>query len=406
MRLRFIAAVVAVCGFTATTASAQGRDHRRPPPPPPPAHPGPHHPAAAVAVHAFGPMGGPPGTTITIRGVGLRNGTTVIVGHHKISGTAMGRTLKVVLPNDLRPGRHKVELEVDGKRIPVGEFDVRVAGGPPPPPPGPPGRDHRGPPGEPPGPPGPPGRDHRPPPNTMQPPPGRPPGRDHRGPRHWKMDRPTISSYWPTKGKPGTRVVIHGRNFDPHMTLVWGGAEVDRVRITPDTITFKVPRDAKDGMMLLKGPGIGRPMAVGMFNVTNFDAQAAWKKAEAERKQAAEDAWNKRQQALAAAAKSRAARRAWLETREDELRTSREERRAQRAAEIRARWEAAFLADSETQGELVLHAQRIAKLARMARLADSLGDKKLGVRVQVLTERENQRHDDRMAALKAAFQPN
>jgi IPT/TIG domain len=403
MRLRFIATVVAVCGFAATASAQQGRDHRRPPPPPPPAHPGPPAPGPAIAVHAWGPMGGPPGTTITLRGVGLRNGTIVVVGHHKISGTAMGRTLKVVLPNDLGPGRHKVELEVDGKRIPVGEFDVRVAGAPPPGPPGPPDRDHRGPP-EPP--PGAPGRDHRPPPNTMQPPPGPPPGRDHRGPHHWQMDRPVVSSYWPAKGKAGTRVVIRGRNFGPHMVLMWDTAQVDHVKIEPDTITFKVPRDAKDGMLSLQGQGGRRAMPIGPFNVTGFDAAAEWKREQAERRQAAEESWAARQKAMDAAAKNRASRRAWLDKREDELRSSRDHRRAERESEVRAKWEAAFLSDPETQAEMVLHAQRTAKLARMARLADSLGDKKLGIRIGIATKREDERHDQRMAALKAAFQPN
>ena len=53
---------------------------------------------------------------------------------------------------------------------------------------------------------------------------------------------------------------------------------------------------------------------------------------------------------------------------------------------------------------MALHAQRLAKLERMARLADSLDDRKLGVRVEVATDQENKRHDERMAALKAAFQ--
>jgi hypothetical protein len=52
-----------------------------------------------------------------------------------------------------------------------------------------------------------------PPPLPTEPPPpepGAPDRREHR--RVWRLDRPMVSSYWPLKGKVGSRIVIHGRN--------------------------------------------------------------------------------------------------------------------------------------------------------------------------------------------------
>jgi len=83
--------------------------------------------------------------------------------------------------------------------------------------------------------------------------------------------------------------------------------------------------------------------------------------------------------------------------------TDRESRRAARAAEIRAKFQAAFLADPDTQSELTLHAERVAELARAKDVAQVTANSKLGVRIDVATARENDRHDQRMTALQTAF---
>ena len=80
-----------------------------------------------------------------------------------------------------------------------------------------------------------------------------------------------------------------------------------------------------------------------------------------------------------------------------------EQRREQRVAEIRAKWQAAFLADTNTQDELTLHAQRIADLTRMKDMAELSADAKIGVRIDIATQKENDRHEQRMQALHDAF---
>jgi hypothetical protein len=55
--------------------------------------------------------------------------------------------------------------------------------------------------------------------------PGPPPGgdnRDHRG--DWKLNHPVVSSYWPVKGKTGSRIVIRGHNFPDDTVVVWSGS--------------------------------------------------------------------------------------------------------------------------------------------------------------------------------------
>jgi hypothetical protein len=88
----------------------------------------------------------------------------------------------------------------------------------------------------------------------------------------------------------------------------------------------------------------------------------------------------------------------------DVARATREQRRAERIAEIQARWKRAFLADDDTQDELTLHAQRMAEIVRMRDLADLTANAKLAVRIEVALSRENDRHDRRMTALQASFQ--
>jgi hypothetical protein len=243
--------------------------------------------------------------------------------------------------------------------------------------------------------------------DANEPPPGPPPGGsgpivppDRRPPRVWKLERPVVSSYWPARGKEGTRITIRGKNFPADATIVWAGAPVRAAKVTADKITFAVPAGATTGLVAVRAGG-RRDLAVGTFEVAAaFDPEAEAKKLEEERRRKAEAAWVERQKALA---KDRAAREAAWRQRDEERARNRDQRRAERAAAVRARWDRAFLEDAETQDELTLHAQRVAELVRMREVAELSGNGKLVVRIEIAQSREDERHDQRMAALKASF---
>jgi IPT/TIG domain/WXXGXW repeat (2 copies) len=254
--------------------------------------------------------------------------------------------------------------------------------------------------------------------NAAEPPPGPPPGApppfvpDGRVPppegaegrrprREWKLERPVVSSYWPARGKEGTRIMIRGRNFPKDAMVVWAGAPVRAARVTEDQIVFQVPPGSASGPIAVR-TGRGRDLAVGTFEVAAaYDPEAEAKKLEEERRKKAEAAWIERQKQLA---KDRAAREAAWRQREEERARNREQRRAERAAALRAKWDRAFLADAETQDELTLHAQRVAELVRMREVAELSSNGKLAVRIDIAQAREDDRHEQRMAALKAGFQ--
>jgi hypothetical protein len=233
------------------------------------------------------------------------------------------------------------------------------------------------------------------------PPPASVPPHENIPPHHeWHLDRPTVSSYWPEKGKVGARVVIHGKNFPSDTQVMWGPTTVTAAKVEPEKIVFEVPSGAQSATILLK-VGHGHDLVVGNFQVADFDADAEAKRIEAQRVAAAQAAWAASQ---ARFAHDEAAREAALEAEYQQREADRESRRAQRMEEIRHKWQAAFLADPDTQSELTLHAQRVADLARAKDLAGVTANSKLGVRIDVATQRENDRHDQRMAALKTAFE--
>ena len=87
----------------------------------------------------------------------------------------------------------------------------------------------------------------------------------------------------------------------------------------------------------------------------------------------------------------------------EERAATRERRRAERIAALQAKWQRAFLADADTQDELTLHAQRVAELTRARDVAELSANGKLVVRIEVAQAREDQRHQQRMAALEASF---
>jgi hypothetical protein len=235
-----------------------------------------------------------------------------------------------------------------------------------------------------------------PPPPPVEPP--GPPGEHHH--HDWKLDLPVISSYWPTKGKIGKRVVVRGRNFPPDIQVVWNANPILGAKIAEDQIVFDVPAGAVSGLIALRRSH-GRDLPVGTFEiVATGDPDADAKRIADEQRKAAEAAWAAQQAKLA---KDRAAREAAWQQRWNDMEQSREQRRKQREDEIRAKWDAAFLADPDTQSELTMHAQRVAQLARALDVAQIADNGKLAVRISVAQQKENGRHDQRMAALKTAF---
>jgi hypothetical protein len=232
---------------------------------------------------------------------------------------------------------------------------------------------------------------------TQRPPqrPGpRPPRRD------WKIEQPVVSSYWPVKGKPGTKLRIRGKNFPTTASVLWDGNALRGVKITADEIVFVVPADAKTGQVAIR-TNARRPLAVGPFEVVaGFDAEAERKRLEDEAKKRAQAEWAERQKQLA---KDRAAREAAVKQRMEQRSSTREQRRQEWLSAVRAKYARAFLGDEETQAELNLHAQRVAELERMEDIAEIRNDAKLAVRISVLQTQEDQRHEQRMAALDAAF---
>ena len=244
-------------------------------------------------------------------------------------------------------------------------------------------------------------------------PPAPPTERDHRDEgrgdgdrphkREWKLERPVVSSYWPTKGKIGQRVVVRGHNFPTDASVRWGDLEIKGAKVTPDEIVFEVPAGATSGGIGLR-MGHGRDLSIGAFEVAaGYDADAERKRFDDERRKQAEAAWAGQQ---AKFAKDRAARQADVDRRDHEREGSRDQRHRERFAEIKAKWDVAFLADPDTQAELTLHAQRVAQITRMHDIAEINGDAKLGARINAASDRETARHDARMAALHDSFGHN
>ena len=217
-------------------------------------------------------------------------------------------------------------------------------------------------------------------------------------PHTWKLDRPVVSGYWPAKGDPNTKVVIRGQNFSPDTAVMLGSAMITSAHVTANEISFAVPKDAKNGTIVLHHPGLA-DLAVGGFEIAHYDGADA-KRADAERQHAAEALWKDRAKTIA---KDRAARDAALVKQEHDLEASREQRRVQEVTDVRTKWQQPALVDPDVQAELTLHAQRVADLERMDRLAAARNDGKLVVRVQVVIAKENERHQQRMTTIQAAF---
>lgn len=89
--------------------------------------------------------------------------------------------------------------------------------------------------------------------------------RDHRKKRPAPVVKAT--GFQPQDGPVGTRVTIRGAGFTPRTQVIFGRTRVRPVRVTPTSITVKVPSDYGDGAIVLRHPGIGNDIAVGRFSV-------------------------------------------------------------------------------------------------------------------------------------------
>ena len=358
----------AMCVSSPALAQEGRRDHRR----------GPMMPGQAQ-VRSVTPQNGAPGTTVTIEGR-FADDVEVVFGRQPVTLTAKTpRSITFVVPR-ARPGQQPIVLRSGGQEIPAATFQLERGGPAMPPPPV----------AEPP-------IAAAPPPAPLPAPaPEAQPGFGGYG--RWGRGV-VVSDFTPREGPAGTIVTIHGRHFGRNLTLVYGDQTLAPTSMTEDTITFAVPRQAGENLIVLRRAG--RPdVAVGTFAQAERARPYDRDRLRAERRAAAERRWQARQRALA---KSAAEREAALQREEAALRQAREARRQQRMAALRTQWEQKFLAQEDVREELALHADRSARLSRALRLAEARNNGGLAIRIQVLIDTETARHDRRMADLKTAY---
>jgi hypothetical protein len=82
----------------------------------------------------------------------------------------------------------------------------------------------------------------------------------------------------------------------------------------------------------------------------------------------------------------------------DEWRAKRKERREERRAEIEKKW-GELAKSTPARVELRIHAMRVARIERVAFVAEANGNTKLAEQAKALLEKENARHQKRMEAL-------
>jgi hypothetical protein len=220
-----------------------------------------------------------------------------------------------------------------------------------------------------------------------------PPGRPYRGPK------PIVIDYWPREGAVGAEVTIQGRRFGPDLQVVFGGQVIPTNRRDANLLTFVVPRHRGSAVVSLRVNG-WRDLPVGRFAVSNRNAQLERERLRERRRLAAQRWWQERQRRMA---RDAAAREAALRAEEARLEREREARRKKRAAELRRRWQERLLAQEDVRVELALHGERSARLERMQRLAEAGDYGSLAVRIRILMEYEDARHQQRMDDLKAAY---
>ena len=210
-----------------------------------------------------------------------------------------------------------------------------------------------------------------------------------------RAQRPVVNGHAVRTERGATTVTIRGDRFDDFTEVYIGDRKIDGARVSGRTISFAAPAGATGVITVRHG---GEALVVGRYAGTVTERPA---RSSAERRTEAQTRWRERRAQLAA---EEAERQAALEAREAALAQNRAERRRARLATIREQYEQRFLAQTAVQDEMALHAARVARIERMQRLVDVKYEDELAVRIEVLSEREDQRHEARMADLRAAFQ--
>jgi hypothetical protein len=321
-----------------------------------------------VSVQGFEPERGEPGTQVTIRGRNFPDSVQVMIGGQRVQPDRVtGRSITFTVP-ELRPGNQSITLQQRGRELaPVGNFGVRPVEAVP---------ARRG-------------ASAEPPPRT----------RDHRRAR-----KPVVSGYTPSRGPAGTEVTIRGRNFDDATRVYVDGRRVRNATVSNQSITFQIPQRSEGSVAIALREGDSRDdLLVGSFDVRErrADRRAERDKRQAEREQQARERWEQRRRGLPETAEERRRR---LQEEQEKLERTREERRRAEAARLRAQWERQFLSHPQVRAELSLHAERLARLRQMLRLAEIDAHDNLVIRIEVLMDRESRRHERRMAMLRAQLQ--
>jgi hypothetical protein len=328
-------------------------------------HPGSRRPGPPV-VQSVSPKSGQPGMTVTVRGR-FAPDATVWFGQLEMTPTARTRRSISFEAPRVRPGPHTIRVKSSEGEVVASEFRLE------------------------------PYDTNNPGPTPLPPPGTQPPGSE----RPDRARRPRVSDFWPRQGPAGTQITIQGARFSPEFDLVVDGKVVFQKKVRENQITFKAPQGAGEKTISLRRPGGRRDIPVGVFTVvtagTRTDDRARWRK---EWRARAEERWKARQRELA---RTEAERLEALRVEEERLRRERDRRRREYRDSLRKKWEQAFLADEEVRTELQLHAERSARLSRLLRLAEAGNHGSLVVRIHVMTENENARHERRMTDLKASF---
>jgi IPT/TIG domain len=210
---------------------------------------------------------------------------------------------------------------------------------------------------------------------------------------------PLVTDFWPREGAAGTEVTIKGRRFTSDLEVLFDHRPVRITRRDDSIMTFIVPRHRGHAPITLRWRG-RRDLPVGTFVASNRHADRERERWRAERRMAAERYWRERERRLA---RTEAEREAAFRAEEERLARERARRQRERQAALRARWEHRFLVRDEVRAELALHADRTARLERMLRLAETGDFGTLVVRIRLLFDYEDERHQRRMGDLKAAY---
>jgi hypothetical protein len=82
----------------------------------------------------------------------------------------------------------------------------------------------------------------------------------------------SVSGFTPSSGPAGTTVTIRGKGFNSDTQVLIGGQPIARPVIRKRTITFKVPLNIGNGVILLRQFGIPDDIRVGMFRLAVANA--------------------------------------------------------------------------------------------------------------------------------------